>query len=104
MRDVTRALLGNEAIDKLVATVRAANAAELDPDKAIASIRKQVTKDEEKQIVDKYNSPDVELLPPGNTKWRFSNAISWLAGQAEDADRKLDLQRLAGQVIEEAAA
>jgi hypothetical protein len=103
-RDMARALLGPVAIEKLVDQVRAANATALDADAAIASIRKQVNKDEEKQIVEKYNSPDVELLPPGNTKWRFSNAISWLAGQQDDAGRKLELERVAGAVLEVAAA
>jgi hypothetical protein len=51
-RDMARALLGPEAVDRMVSTVRAANAAELDPDKALASIRKQVSKDEEKRIVE----------------------------------------------------
>lgn len=102
-RDMARALLGPEAIEKLVVKVRAANAADLDADAALASLKKRVTKDEEKQIVEKYNSPDVTLLPPGNTAWRFSNAISWLAGQVDDADRKLDLQRLSGEVVEDAA-
>lgn len=102
-RDMARALLGQPAIDKMVAQVRAANDAAIDPDKALATLKGSVNKAEEKLIVDKYNSPDVELLPPGNTAWRFSNAISWLAGQVEDRDRKLDLERLAGQVVEDAA-
>ena len=103
-RDMARALLGPVAIKKLVDQVRAANATALDADAAIASIRKQVNKEEEKAIVEKYNSPDVELLPPGNTKWRFSNAISWLAGQQDDAGRKLELERVAGAVLEVAGA
>lgn len=101
-RDMARALLGPQAVRKMVDQVRAANAAQLDADAAVASIRKSVNKAEEKAIVDKFNSPDVELLPPGNTKWRFSNAISWLAGQVADADRKLDLQKLAGSFVEAA--
>lgn len=103
-RDMARALLGPAAIEKLVGQVRAANAAEIKVDEALAMLKKTVSKEDQKAIVDKYNSPDVELLPPGNTAWRFSNAISWLAGQVEDADKKLDLQQLAGQVVEDAQA
>jgi hypothetical protein len=98
-RDMARSLLGPESVAKMVASVREANASILDPDQAIASIKKSVNKDEQKLIVDKYNSPDIELLPAGNTKWRFSNAISWLAGEVEDAGRKLELQSLAGEVL-----
>ena len=101
-RDMAKALLGDGAIEKMVTLVRAANEKALDPDKALATLKKSVNKEEEKLIVEKYTSPDVELLPAGNTAWRFSNAISWLAGQVEDQDRRLDLERLAGQVVEDA--
>ena len=39
------------------------------------------------------------MLPEGKTAWRFSNALSWVAGQTNNADRKLDLQRAAGVAI-----
>lgn len=103
-RDVARALLGPEAIQKMVGQVRVANAAKLDADAAVASLKKDATKDEVKAIVDKFNSPDVELLPAGQNAWRWSNAISWLATQTESADRRLDLERMAGDVVAKAAA
>jgi len=103
-RDMAKAILGDTAIEKLVNQVRVAQATELDADKALASIKGQVNKSEEQRIKEKFNSPDVELLPPGNTAWRFSNAISWLANQIEDQDRKLDLQELAGKVAEDPAS
>lgn len=102
-KDIARSLLGREAVAKQVARLRAANETTLDPDAALASLKKSVNKAEEKAIVDKYNSPDIELLPPGPTTWRWSNAISWLAGETKDAERRLDLERLAGEVIESAA-
>jgi hypothetical protein len=102
-RDMARALLGRPAIDKMIGQVRAANETEINIDASLALLKTNVSKEEQKKIVDKFNSPDVELLPPGNTAWRFSNAISWLAGQVEDADQQLDLQRLAGKVVEDAA-
>lgn len=102
-RDMARALLGPAAIEKMVGQVRAAAATELDADKALAGLKKVVSKDEEKRIVEKFNSPDIELLPQGNTAWRFSNAISWLANQVEDTDRKLELEQIAGKVVEDAA-
>lgn len=98
-RDIAKSLLGPEAIKKQIEQVRAANAAHLDPDAAVATLKKTVNKDELKSIVDKFNSPDVELLPPGQTPWRWSNAISWLATQTADADRRLDLEKMAGDVL-----
>jgi hypothetical protein len=41
------------------------------------------------------------LGPP--SYYRMANAISWVAGQVEDADRGLDLQRLAGKYLAPAA-
>jgi hypothetical protein len=46
-----------------------------------------------------YNSPDTYNLPAGNTTWRLSNAISWIAGKTEDSERKLELMKLAGEVL-----
>jgi hypothetical protein len=36
-------------------------------------------------------------------RWRLSNAISWIAGQTKDAERKLDLMKIAGDVLPKAA-
>lgn len=103
-RDIGMSLVSPESVKGMVARVRAANEAALDPAAAIASLKKRVNKAEQEAIVGKYNSPDVELLPAGNTAWRFSNAISWLANQEDvTAERKLDLQQLAGEVIDQAA-
>ena len=51
----------------------------------------------------KFNEPDVELLPPGNSMWRMANTVSWLAGQEDDEERKIDLQHLAGELLFKAA-
>jgi hypothetical protein len=99
IRDAARALLGPEAVEKMVSQARAANARELDADKALASLKDRVSKEERKAIVEKYNSPDVVELPPGNTAWRWSNALSWLARETQDGDRKLELERLAGEAM-----
>jgi hypothetical protein len=42
-------------------------------------------------------SQDTYNLPAGITKWRFSNAISWIAGQTKDEEKKLDLMKIAGR-------
>jgi hypothetical protein len=46
-----------------------------------------------------FESDDVVNLPAGSNVWRASNAISWIAGRTEDADRKLELERVAGEVL-----
>ena len=57
-------------------------------------LKKTLNKGEAEAAFNAYNSPDVYNLPAGNTAWRLSNAISWIAGQTEEPERKLDLMRL----------
>jgi len=98
--DVVRKSLSQEMVDLFCETVKTAHEEKIDVEKALKNIRKQLTKGEVELIKNKFNSPDVEMLPPGNTSWRLSNAISWVAGNdIEDEERKNDLQKVAGQVI-----
>ena len=50
-------------------------------------------------VEDAFESEDVINLPAGKSVWRASNAISWIAGRTEDPDRKLELERIAGEVL-----
>lgn len=97
--DVVRGQLGPAKVDKLMDGIRRANEQKIDPKVAIAAIGRDLTKGEVAAVVEKFNSPDVELLPPGNTKWRLSNAISWLAGTQADEERRIELEKVAGSVM-----
>jgi len=75
-------------------------------------LKKNLRKGEVDAVVEAFNSPEVEMLPPGSTTWRMSNAISWIANtKVEDEGRKLEVMKVAGamldgktgQVIEDAA-
>ena len=103
VRDLVRRNLSEESIAKLEGAVRKANEQQIDPRKVGERLRKALTKGEVEQVVQTFNSPDVENLPPGNTTWRLSNALSWVAGKTSDAERKLDLMKLAGVVVTAAA-
>jgi hypothetical protein len=46
-----------------------------------------------------YNSADTVNMPAGNSMWRPSNAVSWVAGKTEDAEHKLEISKLAAQVL-----
>jgi hypothetical protein len=65
---------------------------------------KAITKGERDTIVDAFNSPDVEMMPAGNTLWRLSNAISWVAQKADGDDRRLELEKIAGDLLPMKAA
>jgi hypothetical protein len=97
--DVVSYVLGPKAVDQYLALVKKANEEKIEPDKIHSWAIKHLTKMESEAAELKFSSPDVELLPPGQTKWRWSNALSWLANQTEDEHRKLELQEFAGGLL-----
>ncbi len=65
----------------------------------LSSAAKTFPKATQRAILDAFGSQDVVNLPPGNTAWRASNAISWIARHAEDPEQRLDLERAAGSLV-----
>ena len=103
-RDTARALLSDERIARTADVISRAHAEGIDPKVTLAGLKKKgITKATEAKIAEAFNSPDVVELPPGNTMWRFSNAISLVARNTQDAEQKLELERLAGDVLPKAA-
>jgi len=102
MNDLIRGLLDPAKINGELDMIRAASTQEVDVAKLFARLREKgdLTKTEEKQLVGVYNTPDVELLPAGNTVWRASNALSLFAQDASvTPERAMELQALAGGII-----
>jgi hypothetical protein len=65
----------------------------------LSTATRTLPKQVQKSVVDAFESPDVINLPEGNTAWRASNAISWVARHTEDAEMRLDLERAAGALV-----
>lgn len=101
IKDMGRNVLGAPAINGYLALVKAANAEKVEPSAINAWVKKNLSKTEGAAVAEKFTSMDVETLPKGQTKWRWSNAVSWLARETEDERRKLELQDLAGGILEE---
>ena len=97
LRDIVKGTLSPGKVNELLATIAQANAKEINW-RSSTSIVKKLLKEEAKIVREAFEGDDVVNLPPVKSVWRMSNAISWLAGKTEDADRKLELQRLAGAV------
>lgn len=97
--DVVRGSLGKEAIEQKIAVVKHAHEMKIDVKAAEAQLKKAIGTEDTIRVLEAFRSPDVEMMPAGNTQWRLSNAVSWIAGQTKDEDRKLDLQRFAGQLL-----
>jgi hypothetical protein len=100
LRDIVRGTLGPAKVESLLGTIKAAHEAKIDWKHASGKLQKSLTKGELKAAQEAFDSNDVVNLPEEKTMWRVSNALSWLAGKAESEDRKLELQRLAGQVLD----
>ncbi len=98
-RDIVRGALGSAQVEKRLAAVKHAHEQEVSFAQAWKAVGTQLTKAEQSAVKDAFESKDVVMLPAGSTKWRFSNALSWVANQAENADRQIDLQRAAGAAI-----
>lgn len=101
IKDLVKNLISPDAVDTYCGLVKAANEKKINSQYEFAKLKKELSKSELASVSDKFNEPDVEELPPGNTAWRLSNAISWVAGnKVEDTERKIEMMKLAGKVIE----
>jgi hypothetical protein len=103
LKDVVRLQLDSRSLTNRMEAVRTAAASEVNTTSARELLKKALNKGEAEAALNAFNSPDVYNLPAGNNTWRLSNAISWIAGQTEDAERKLELMRVAGEVLPKAA-
>lgn len=99
VNDVVRGELGHARIDALLAAVRRADAEHVEPRHVGLLLRKSLGKAEIDDAVTAFNTADVELVPAGPTRWRLSNCVSLLAGRTSDIERKVELMKLAGQLL-----
>lgn len=103
IKDVIEATLAPPKVKLILDNIKAADSEKIDPKNMSAYLKKQLGAGDAKAVIEAFNSPDVENLPPGNSKWRLSNAISWIAGKQTDGEKKLELMMAAGDVLKRAA-
>lgn len=96
--DATQHLLSEDRCEEMNNVIRKAADKEVSW-KEVKSRLKMLTKGETEKVKDLFEGQDTYNLPAGQTAWRLSNAVSWLATGLEDNERKLDLERAAGQLI-----
>jgi hypothetical protein len=99
--DVVAHSLSEKHVNMMLEGIVHAHNEKIDPKKAIEALKKRLTNGEIDSVIEAFNSPDVEMLPAGNSRWRLSNALSWVAGQTEDRERALQLEQEAGRMIPE---
>ena len=100
LRDIVRGHLKPEKIGKVMNAIRQANEREVTWGQFAAGFKNILHKDELTKAEDAFKGSDVEMLPAGMTAWRMSNALSWVANGIADGDRRLDVERAAGRVID----
>ncbi len=100
LRDVVRGTLAPKKVEALCAGIQRANENKVDWKNVQTGLAKKLLKSEMEAARHSFESDDEINLPAGNTMWRVSNSISWLAGKTTDPDRKLELQRLAGELVD----
>lgn len=100
IRDTAKAFLSDVKVAESAALLTAAASEGVDAKAKLADLRKRLGKGIADKVGEAFNRPDVEELPPGNTTWRWSNAISWVAKQPDtNAETRLDLENEAGAVL-----
>jgi hypothetical protein len=99
--DITRGALDVAKIEQSMGIIRKANETPVDTRSFFASLRTTygLLKGEAEKVRDTFNGGGIEELPPGNTFYRMSNAVSWIAKSAESPERKLELETVAGRVL-----
>jgi hypothetical protein len=99
MKDIVANVLEEKYIHEKMDHIRALAQENVDADSIFEGLvsKKKITKGEKEQIREIYRSADTEILPPGDTAWRLSNALSAFA-QKVDPERELELEILAGEV------
>lgn len=100
-KDLAKHLLSEVKLDELTQEIRSAAGRQIDAGRELVSLRagNKLSKAEADEVAKTFNSPDVEVVPPGMTAWRFSNALSFLARNTSEAGRRMELERLAGDAL-----
>jgi hypothetical protein len=100
LSDIINAQMNREGIRKRMELVAATAGKSVDPAQAQKMLKDALGVGRAQEVIDAYKSADIENIPAGNTVWRLSNAISWVGGKETDGEKKLDMLKLAGRVLQ----
>jgi len=92
-------LLGPGSVNTLMAAIKAADEEKITGREVEAFLKKRLNVGEVEEVKKIFTSADIENLPPGQTPWRLSNALSFYAKEVEDSEVRFDIQKLAGEVL-----
>jgi hypothetical protein len=98
MRDALASLLSPEKIQGIVDGLREADGQAVTWKEYEPRLKRLLGKTELAAVEKAFTGDDVINLPSGATRWRMSNAVSWIANACDSANRSLELERLAGSI------
>jgi GH24 family phage-related lysozyme (muramidase) len=105
VRDVVQRTLAPARVNAMVDMVSKAGEERVNPATTFKALAKKgMLKKEIEAAEEVYRNGGVEQLPPGDTTWRMSNALSWIAKSAETPERRMELEAIAGDLITQLAA
>jgi hypothetical protein len=100
VQDITQHTLSAGNVNRFLEAIKVANEQKIKIRSMKDFLAKNLNKTEAGAVIEAFNSPDIEMLPAGNTAWRMSNAISWIANtKIEDEERKLEVMKVAGALL-----
>lgn len=100
VNDIVRGVLAPDKVNALVGRIGKALEERINPSQAWAELPKMgLLKGEVDKIKELFLDGDVEMLPPHTTTARLANAISWFAKSAATAERRLELEEVAGEIL-----
>lgn len=110
IQDAVKSQLGYEPVNRLCAIIKAAHEEEVPWHSIKGEIGRLLQKHEVEtvqKLLETGASDIMDLPPPGKradgspiaTRWWASNVVGWLASKEQSADRKDDLQELAGSIL-----
>jgi hypothetical protein len=98
LRDVVRGAFSLVGRDRLLESICASHDRTMNKSQ-LSTATRALPKTVQKSVLDAFESNDVINLPEGQTAWRASNAISWIARNTVDPELRLDLERAAGALV-----
>lgn len=100
VRDMVKGILAPPKVNALVERIGKSLEERIDPKNAWAELPKMgLLKGEIDKVKELFLDGGVEMLPVGTTKARLANAVSWFAKSAATAERRLELEEVAGQIL-----
>lgn len=100
VRDIVMASLSPAKVNAQIGVIERAMAEKVDFKAVLGGLpRMGLLKREIEEVRDVLTTGGIEALPTGNTIYRMSNALSWIAKSAESPERRMELEGLAGTML-----